>query len=120
VSPGRDDVVKSHGSGPRDRHRQKNNEAVLRRRAKIESKAARRERLAQPVEQPETRLGFKKVALSGRNYPTPEEAVAKLRFLLLRDGHMIPDEDIWPVEDTPGAICPWTAKAWLPLGGQPG
>lgn len=47
----------------------------------------------------------------GRNFPFPRQAVEALRAQLLKDGLNV--LAIWPVEDAPGAICPWTAHATI-------
>lgn len=60
------------------------------------------------------REGFKLVMLSGRAWPVPERAVERLRQALERDGIVVPDQDIWALEETLGAICPYTAVALVP------
>lgn len=57
--------------------------------------------------------GFRRVTLQGRRYPTPGEAVLRLRQLLERDG--ITPVDIEPVLVKEGAICPWSAQADIPI-----
>lgn len=49
------------------------------------------------------------VDLTGRQFPFPRQAVEALRAALEKDGHTV--LSIWPVERTPGAICPWGATA---------
>lgn len=60
------------------------------------------------------RPGYRRVVLMGRNYPTGPRAIEALRNSLARDGVTVADGDIWAEETLRGAICPYTAKAWIP------
>lgn len=55
-----------------------------------------------------------KVTYNGRAYPTPEQARQRLRKTLEILGVEIDsDDDIVAVMETPGAMCPWGAFAWV-------